>query len=228
MRGDRYFRRVATAGTSASIARAMRISSFRGIRTLAVVVASLAITVAACGEAPASVAPTVRATPVVTPDPHLPDPATADQVWRGLGAAGLRMTANNATSGGADAGLVKRINATYLGWPLNLSEFRSSVALAETTAWEPGEAPGQGEAPIAIVGGNILVTWGPQTGERPASPDARQVEGLDALIGAMDRLLSPLRVRSNVPIDVPGVVLGPTAPASPDGTTGEGGATAAP
>jgi hypothetical protein len=206
----------------------MRFTSVRGAASLAVFVAGVALTAVACGDAPASALPTSRPTPLVTPDPHLADPATADQVWRGLGAAGLRMTANNATAGGPDSALVKSINATYLGWPLNLSEFRSSAALAETLAWEAGEAPGQGEAPIAIAGVNILVTWGPMTGEQPATPDPRQVEALDALVSALDRLLSPLSVRTNTPIDVPGVVLGPTPPASPDGTTGEGGATAAP
>lgn len=195
---------------------------------MAVLIASLAIGATACSEAPPSAAPTARPTPVVTPDPHLTDPATADEVWRGLGAAGLRMTANNATAGGDDDGLVKTINATYHGWPPSLSEFRSSGALAKSTDWEPGDEPGQGESPVAIVGANILVLWGPQTGEEPPTPDGRQADALDALVSALDRLLSPLRVRATVAIDVPGVVLGPTPPASPDGTTGEGGTTTDP
>lgn len=206
----------------------MRTPMSRGAIPFAVLIASIAIATAACGEAPPSVAPTVRPTPVVTPDPHLSDPASVDEVWRGLGAAGLRMTANNATAGGDDESLVKTINATYLGWPLSLSEYRSSAALAETTDWEEDDDPGQGESPIAIAGANILVLWGPQTGEEPPTPDGRQADALDALVTAMDRLLSPLRVRANVPIDVPGVVLGPTPPASPDGTTGEGETTSAP
>jgi hypothetical protein len=202
-----------------------------GARVGAIALVALsAFTLVACGEAAPSVAPTVRPTPVVTPDPHLTDPTTADDVWRGLGAAGLRMTANNATSGGSDSALVKRINATYLGWPLNLSEYRTSRALVKETDWESGEQPGQGEAPIAIAGANILVTWGPQTGEEPIRPDERQLEALSDLVAALDRLLSPLRARTVVRLDVPGVVLGPVSdPAgSSDATTADGEATPAP
>ncbi len=211
----------------------MRSPSTRGFGAqalLVALVATTAIALVACGEAAPSVAPTTRPTPVVTPDPHLSDPTTADEVYRGLGAAGLRITANNANAGGEDPALIKRINATYLGWPLNVSEFRTTSALADDTAWKAGEPPGQGEAPVAIVGSNILVTWGPQTGEQPATPDARQLDGLDDLVLALDRLLSPLRVRTAVPVDVPGVVLGSPdgTPASPDATTAEGPATPAP
>jgi len=211
----------------------MRTPSSRGLGAQASSVALgaiVAVVLAACGSAPPSVAPTVRPTPIVTPDPHLPDPTTADDVYRGLGASGLRITANNATAGGENADLVKRINATYLGWPLNVSEFRSSQALAKGTAWKAGEPPRQGEAPVAIAGANILVTWGPQTGEQPAMPDERQVDGLKALLAALDRLLSPLRARTVIDVSVPGVVLGPVdaASASPDATTAAGAATPAP
>ena len=196
--------------------------------------ASMALVLAGCGSAPPSVAPTVAPTPLVTPDPHLADPTTADAVYRGLGASGLRITANNATAGNGDRDLVKRINATYMGWPLNVSEYRTTAALVKDTGWKPGEPPGQGEAPVSIAGANILITWGPQTGEHPAKPDERQVTGLKDLLAAMDRLLSPLRARTVVQVSVPGVVLGPIeAPtagssASPDATTAEGKATPKP
>lgn len=206
----------------------MRTPSIRGSASLAVLVSAIVMTAAACGDAAPSASPSARPTPVVTPDPHLPDPAALEDVWHGLGAAGLTMTANNATAGAGDSALVKRINATYLGWPLNVSQFTTSAALEEATPWEPGEPPGQGEAPVAIVGANILVTWGPQTGEEPVKPDARQTEGLEDLVAALDRLLKPLRVRSIVPIQVPGVVLGPTPAASPSGTSEAGQATSAP
>lgn len=211
----------------------MRTPSTRGLGAQASSVALgaiVAVALAACGSAPPSVVPTVRPTPVVTPDPHLTDPTTADAVYRGLGASGLRITANNATAGGENADLVKRINATYLGWPLNVSEFRTSGALAKGTTWKAGEPPSQGEAPVAIAAANILVTWGPQTGEEPAMPDSRQVEGLKALVAALDRLLSPLRARTVIDVSVPGVVLGPVdaASASPDATTATEAATPAP
>jgi hypothetical protein len=190
-----------------------------------------AIVLAACAEAAPSIVPTTsRPTPVITPDPHLTEPTTADDVYRGLGASGLRITANNATAGGDDSALVKRINATYLGWPLNVSQYRTTSALAKATDWKAGQKPGQGEAPVAIAAANILITWGPQTGERPVPPDERQMQGLKDLLSAMDRLLSPIRARTIVAVSVPGLILGPTAAptASADATTADGGATPKP
>jgi hypothetical protein len=193
----------------------MRRPRFRGVvarASLVTLVGIAAILVASCAETPPSVAPTVRPTPIVTPNPHLPTPTTADDVYRGLGSAGLQMTANNATSGQGGDDLVKRINATYLGWPLNLTEFRSASALADRTDWTVDERPGRGEAPISIAASNILVTWGPQTGDQPAKPDARQREGLVQLIGAMDRILSPIRARTVVAVEIPDVAA--TAPSA--------------
>jgi hypothetical protein len=175
--------------------------------------------VAGCAEAPPSVAPTVRPTPTATPNPHLPTPTTADDVYRGLGASGLRITANNATAGSAGDALVKRINATYLGWPLNVAQFRTPSALVDLTDWVADEPPGRGEPPIAIAAANILVTWGPQTGDKPAKPDARQLEGLAALVAAMDRILSPIRARTVIAVDVPDVAATAPSAATEDAPT---------
>ena len=112
----------------------------------------------------------------MTPDPHLPDPATAQQVFNGLGRAGLSITPNTATAGPADGDVVTQIFATYLGWPLDVTEYRSSAALDRAVTWKAGEAPGQGEPPIAIAGVNILVTWGPTASASPA-PEARCAPG---------------------------------------------------
>jgi hypothetical protein len=160
----------------------------------------VAAIVIGCGGGVPSPSPTAVATPTPTPDPHLADPATADEVFLALGAAGLRLTANNAASGPEDGALVKRINATFLGWPLSVSEYRTSAVLAETTAWESGDGPDQGEPPVAIAGMNILIEWGPTTGAEPKRPAGPQVEGLRQLADALDRLLSPLRARSVVPV----------------------------
>lgn len=206
----------------------MRTSSRRGPGRHGLLIgglAVLAVSAAACSSAPPSVAPTVAPTPIVTPDPHLTDPTTADAVYRGLGEAGLRITANNASSGEPGSDLIRRINATYLGWPLSLSEYRSSAALAKATDWAPGEKPGQGEAPVALAASNILVLWGPQTGAHPAKPDARQSEGLADLVSAMDRLLSPLRARTVVAVTIPGsppaVSVGNAASPGETGAQGE-------
>lgn len=83
--------------------------------TAALSLLSVSLLDAACGAATASVAPTVAPSPVVTPDPHLPDPTTADDVFRAIGAQGLRLTASNAVTGTGT--LVKRINASFGGWP---------------------------------------------------------------------------------------------------------------
>ena len=187
-----------------------------GRRRAVVTAVLLTAIVAACGGAAPSSAPPsqARATPVITPDPHLPDPTTADAVLRGLSAAGVRVTANNADAGTGD--LVKRVNATFLGWPFAISEFRSSDALTASGAWTPDEAPGQGDPPVGIVASNILIEWGPTTGSEPPTPDARQLAGLIELVAALDVLLAPLQARAVIP--VPGIAV-PAGAA--DATSGE-------
>lgn len=199
-----------------------RSGAARRALVLCLALVGVALAAASCGEAAPTPAPTATPTPIVTPDPHLPDPATAQQVFNGLGRAGLSITPNTATAGPADGDVVTRIFATYLGWPLELTEYRSSAALARALAWEPGQAPGPGERPISIAGANILVSWGPaSTGERPPRPDERQAEGLVELVAGLDALLSPLRARTNVAVSISTpVASAPTSPAatSPDAT----------
>lgn len=196
----------------------MRTPVRRGHGALVTTLLVAAALVAACAEAAPSPSPTVAPTPTATPNPHLADPATADEVFLALGAGGLRLTANNAAPGAADGPLVKRINATYLGWPLSLSEYRSTDALAEATAWEADVAPGAGDPPVAIAGLNILVEWGPAGDGQPKEPVGAQVTGLRDLAARLDLLLSPLRARSVV--DVPGLTASATtaASASPEPT----------
>lgn len=176
----------------------------RGSRPQFVVPVTLALAVilaAACSETPASPSPTPVPTPVVTPNPHLGDPATARDVFNGLGRAGLKITPNTASAGADGAAVITRINATYLNWPLEVTQYRTAADLAKKTDWESGEAPGPGEPPVALAGYNILVTWGPRsTGAKPVPPDERQRAALEGLVAALDRLLSPLRTRSIVPI----------------------------
>jgi hypothetical protein len=192
----------------------MRISHHRGA-VRPVLVALCAIVAGACGGAQATPPPAAVA-PLVTPNPHLAEPATADQVWRALGAAGLRIVANNAVSGTAGKEPIKRINATYGGWPLTLAQFSSSRALRrEIEAWKDGERPGQGEAPISISGMNILVTWGPTTGKSPKVPDARKADALTALVGVLDPLLSPMQARAVVPVDFPSATPTPAPTPTP-------------
>jgi hypothetical protein len=195
-------------------------SHTRGARSAAALVAA-AVLVAACGGGPPSAAPTAAPTPLVTPNPHLPSPATAQQVFTGLDKAGLSITANTATLGVEGSDIVTKIYATYLGWPLDVVQFRSSDALSKATSWEAGEGPGRGEPPVTLAGLNILIVWGPTiSGATPTKPDARQSDGLKELVAALDVLLSPLKARTNVPITVSApsasapVASAPSSPAS--------------
>lgn len=177
-----------------------------GSRQRVVVPVTLTIVVllaAACGGTPPPPSATVAPTPVVTPNPHLADPATVKEVFTGLGRAGLKISPNTAMVGAAGTGIVTRTNATYLNWPLDVTEYRTSADLAKAADWKKGEQPGRGEPPVALAGYNILVTWGPRASKSdPPAPDDLQAAGLDALVAALDHLLSPIRVRANVPLQV--------------------------
>ena len=166
-----------------------------------------ALVAAACGSTPASVPPSVAPTPMVTPNPHLADPATAQDVFNGLGRQGLKITPNTAVTGAGGAGVVTRINATYQGWPLDVTQYKTSADLAKAAAWTAGEAPGRGEPPVALAGYNILVRWGPWgTGTKPQVPEDQRAAALSALVSALDVLISPLRTRTIVPVQVAVVV----------------------
>ena len=174
----------------------------------------LAIVATACGDQPASAPPSAAPTPVVTPNPHLADPATAQDVFNGLGRQGLKITPNTAVTGTGGAGVVTRINATYQGWPLDVTQYKTSADLAKAAAWTAGEAPGRGEPPVALAGYNILVRWGPWgTGTKPPVPEEQKAAALAVLVTALDRLISPLRTRTIVPVQV--AVVAATPPPGP-------------
>lgn len=191
----------------------MRVSNHPG-RLAAVGLAIVAAIGVACGgNAPPSIAPpTPVPTPVITPDPHLNEPATADQVFNALRLGHLPMSVNNATAGDPNSPMVKRINAALDNWPLVITEFRTSAQLRSVTKWDPTAPPGQGNPPYAFVGLNVLIEFGPVTGLL-ATPDAtRQKEAMD-IIALIDPLLWPLEQRAVVPI--PTKTATPAATASP-------------
>jgi hypothetical protein len=166
-----------------------------------VVVVAVAAFMFTRGGAPAGASASAAPTPIATPNPHLPSPATAQQVFNGLGHAGLKVTAHTASAGSADGAIVTRIFATYLGWPLDLTQFRSAGALTKAETWASGVPPDKGDPPVTIAGGNILVVWGPiNAGRAPVALDERQKAGLQPLVSALETLLSPLRTRTNVPV----------------------------
>lgn len=120
-----------------------------------------------------------------------------------MGKAGLKVKANTAGSGRLGREPIRRISATYLDWPLVVSEYSSSKALAKAKPWKVGAKPAQGEPPIAFIGLNILVEWGPiTTGVRPSKPEGRELAALTSLIEILNPLLSPLKARTIVPIKI--------------------------
>jgi hypothetical protein len=156
-----------------------------------------------CGGDPPS-APPASAAPVSTPAPtpvaHFLTRAEADQVFVALLAGGLRIVANNAGTAGEGREPIKRINATYEGWPLRISEYSTPANLVHELQWKDGSKPGRGEAPIAMLGLNILIEWGPTGGVRPRTPDERQLAAAAKLATVLDPLVSPLAVRTILPI----------------------------
>lgn len=127
-------------------------------------------------------------------------------VFKALNAAGLAVTANNADSGGATGEPLRRVNATYAGWPLILNEFSDGGALARVAGFVAGAKPRNVEAPFSIAGMNILIEYGPHAKNDNAAPDQRFVKAAQRLVDVLDPLLGPLAQSSIVALDVPGEV----------------------
>jgi hypothetical protein len=178
----------------------MRVSN-QSTRAAIALTMGLSVLLAACGTAvaPSSPPPTIAPTPVITPDPHLVEPATADQVFNAIRVGDLPLFVNNASTGGPNAAVVKRINADIGNWPLIITEFRTSAALHKAIKWDRKKPIGQGSPPYAFIGLNILIEFGPITGKL-AEPDAsRQKQAVD-LVALIDPLLWPLQERTVIPI----------------------------
>jgi hypothetical protein len=164
------------------------------------VLVTVALALGACANPPPSAAPpTARPTPVITPDPHLTEPATADEVFTAIRDGDLPLSVNNATAGDPASPIVKRINADIGNWPLVISEFRTRAALRETTGWDAAAPPQQGDPPYAFVGLNVLIQFGPVTGPLQ-TPDARRQEQARILVSLLDPLLWPIEQRSVIRI----------------------------
>jgi hypothetical protein len=148
---------------------------------------------------------------VVTPDPHLAAPAKVDDVFRLMGSAGLRIVPNTASESPSGEP-IKRIAATYLDWPLVLTQYSSESALRRVAKFDPARRPAGGEAPYIVAGMNILVEYGPRdsNASAPQPADATHEKALVALVGALSPLVGPLSQRSVRPIPIPGS----SAPAS--------------
>jgi hypothetical protein len=180
------------------------------------VTAVISASVLGCGAAAS--APPVTPAPVATapPPPVLSDPASVDVVWRRLGSAGLRITANNAGRG-QDGEPVKRINASYRDWPLVISQYSSGPALIEATKFVPDVPPVRGQPSYRLVGLNIFVEYGPSVTNDvlPPIPDDVRRDAALALVDVLAAILGPLQQSSIEPIPLPGAPAPVIAPAKP-------------
>jgi hypothetical protein len=98
---------------------------------LALLVSALLVAACDAGGASPTPPPPPAATPTPTPDPHLAAPASVDEVFAKLSAAGLRIVGNNADQGSEP---LERLNTTYAGWPLILSEYSTAAAARKAVA----------------------------------------------------------------------------------------------
>jgi hypothetical protein len=183
----------------------MRTSNRGSLVVTAVAALALALLVVACGGASTSPSPAGASGPAVTPDPHLAEPVSVDELFRMLGAAGIHITPNTASKG-ANGEPVKRIVGTYRDWPIVLSQYSSKAVLRTEAKFDPKVPPVRGEAPYNVEGLNILIEFGPRiTNNRsPAPPPADKQAAMVALVGVLDPLLGPLSQRSTVPLQLRG------------------------
>jgi hypothetical protein len=177
-----------------------------------------AIVVACGGTVAASFEPTPLPTPVITPDPHLTEPVSADDIFRALGAAKIGITANNANQGRGNPAIVKQINADIGNWPLRITQYRSSADLRAALKWKAGEKPVRNETPYAFAGLNVLVEYGPvSSAADPQAPDASRQTFAQQIVAVLDPLLWPLEQHSVVaiPSRTPVPSAAPSASAAP-------------
>lgn len=113
---------------------------------------------------------------------------------------------------------MKQLNATYRGWPMRISEYRSAASLIKAEPWTTGEKPTAGASPVAIAGLNILIEWGPTGGAKAPTLDAEQVKAMNEFLRVVEPYIGPLRVRTTTPLSVPNAA--PSLTPEPSASTG--------
>ena len=152
--------------------------------------------VAACGgQAAPSEAPSALPTPVVTPDPHLSEPVTANQIYGILAAAKLGMTCPTASLGDGQPGVVKQINCNVGGWPLRIVQYQSGAILNHDLVWN-SESPTGNEPPYWWTALNVAISFGPISDRAPGQPDSARQAVAAQIVGLLDPLLWPIRQHS--------------------------------
>lgn len=163
---------------------------------------AVALLVAGCAGAAPSATPAATPRPTPTPDPHLTEPASVDTVLQLLARAGVRIQPNNASTG-PDGEPVKRVNATYAGWPLQVTQFSSSAALRKAAGLDEEPGPRNEDAAYVLVGLNILVEYGPPIRSlKDPRPEEPFRQAAAELASALDPLLGPLEQRSLDPLPI--------------------------
>jgi len=186
-----------------------------GVVGLAVCV--LMTLVVACGGSNATPPPSAQPTPVVTPDPHLTDPVTADAIFLALQRGKIPFTTNNAILGHGNEPLIKQINMNLGGWPLRIVQFRSSADREKLMSWDAGEKPGRDEPPFAFAAFNIVIQYGPISVRAPGVPASDRQAFATQIVDVLDPLLWPLEQHSVVaiPARTPAPTPAPVVSAAP-------------
>ena len=175
--------------------------SGRGSRLPLGAIGLLALILAACGpSAVASAPPSASPTPLVTPDPHLREPVTADDMFRILVAARIPLQCPNANLGNGNPKIVKQINCTVGGWPLRIIQYTTAADLTRALDWTAGSAPGGNEAPYNWAGLNILIQLGPTSARAPSTPDQARQATAATVFAVLDPLLWPIAQHSVVAV----------------------------
>jgi hypothetical protein len=167
--------------------------------------------VVGCGPtAAASASPTPQPTPLVTPDPHLKEPVTADQIWSAIASGHMRLMPNNATI--SEGTIVKRINADLEGWTFRITAYTNAAAMQKAKTWKAGAKPGVGEAPYTFAALNIMVEYGPTSrASGPPAADPEHQAIAEKVIALLDPLLWPIEQHSVMAI--PSRTVPPATPA---------------
>jgi hypothetical protein len=173
--------------------------------------------VVACGGSAATPPPSAQPTPVVTPDPHLADPVTADAIFLALQRGKIPFTTNNAILGHGNEPLIKQINMNLGGWPLRIVQYRSSAEREKLMSWKDGAKPGRDEPPFAFAAFNIVVQYGPISVRAPGAPASDRQAFATQIVDVLDPLLWPLEQHSVVaiPARTPAPTPAPVVSAAP-------------
>jgi hypothetical protein len=154
--------------------------------------------VAGCSPAAAASSPpspTALPTPLVTLDPHLTAPVTADQIWAAIASGHLNAVGNNALI--SEGTITKRINAELQGWTLRITAYSTAAAMKAAKTWKSGAAPGVGEPPYTFAALNVIVEFGPTSrASRPPAADPDHQATAAQIVALLDPLLWPIEQHS--------------------------------